>query len=122
METGRDLNGAVFVATDAHYFRSAGAEAAVIVTADAVFSDVPAERTEFLPGARSYRLGRVLPARVPTAAGVLDDLSEMRLLVVDGYADLDPDGRPGRACACRVCHPSDRRGQDGPSARLLPPC
>jgi deoxyribonuclease V len=41
------------------------------------------------------------------AYAVLDDLSGLGLLVVDGYADLDPrrPGRPGRACARRVRHP-----------------
>src|SRR5208337_3752646 len=32
---------------------------------------------------------------LPPLRAVLDDLSGLGLLVVDGYADLDPAGRPG---------------------------
>jgi deoxyribonuclease V len=41
-------------------------------------------------------------------------IAGLGLLVVDGYADLDPDGRPGLGaqCARRVRHPRDRHSQD----------
>jgi deoxyribonuclease V len=32
---------------------------------------------------------------------VLDGLAEMALLIIDGYADLDPDGRPGLGSRAR---------------------
>ena len=32
---------------------------------------------------------------LPPLRAVLEDLSGLGLLVVDGYADLDPSGRPG---------------------------
>ena len=54
-----------------------------------------AERTAVLPQALPYRPGQFYLRELPPLRAVLDDLSGLGLLVVDGYADLDPDGRPG---------------------------
>jgi deoxyribonuclease V len=81
---------------DVRYLRTGGARAAAVLAADAAFAYVLAERTAMVPRVPPYRPGRVLPARAPPLRAVLDDLSELGLLVVDGYADLDPGGRPGR--------------------------
>ena len=85
----------MFLAADVHYRRSGGARAAAVVAADAAFSEVLAERTTFLPDALPYQPGEFYLRELPPLRAVLDGLSEMGLLVVDGYADLDPDGRPG---------------------------
>jgi Endonuclease V len=42
-----------------------------------------------------YRPGEFYLRELPPLRAVLDGLSGLGLLVVDGYADLDPDGRPG---------------------------
>jgi deoxyribonuclease V len=87
--------GAVFVAADVHYLASGAARAAGVVAADAVFSRSVAERTAMVPEVLPYRPGGFYLRELPPLRAVLDGLREMALLVIDGYADLDPDGRPG---------------------------
>jgi deoxyribonuclease V len=92
----------VFVAVDVQYLASGGARAAAVVAADAAFSRLVAERTELVPDVAPYRPGQFYLRELPPMRAVLDGLSEMTLLVVDGYADLEPDGKPGlgaHACA-----------------------
>jgi deoxyribonuclease V len=57
-------------------------------------SHVLAERIAALPRVASYRPGEFYLRELPPLRAVLEDLSELGLLV-DGYADLDPAGRPG---------------------------
>jgi len=78
-----------------HYRSTGGARAAAVLAADAAFAHVLAERTAVLPQALPYRPGQFYLRELPPLRAVLDDLSGLGLLVVDGYADLDPDGRPG---------------------------
>jgi deoxyribonuclease V len=95
METGRRQDGGMCAAVDVHYLRTGGARAAAVLAADAAFAHVLAERTAVLPRVPSYRPGEFYLRELPPIRAVLDDLSELGLLVVDGYADLDPSGRPG---------------------------
>jgi deoxyribonuclease V len=95
MGTGWHADGTAFVAADVHYLRSGGARAAAIVSSDASFPDVLAERTQFLPDVLPYRPGEFYLRELPPLRAVLDGLSPAGLLVAGGYADLDPDGRPG---------------------------
>jgi deoxyribonuclease V len=83
METG------VCAAMDVHYLRSGGAQAAAVLAADATFAHVLAERTAVLPQVPPYRPGGFY------LRAVLDGLRGLGLLVIDGYADMDPIGRPG---------------------------
>src|SRR5207244_13339732 len=62
---------------------------------DAAFAHVLAERTAVIPRVRPYRPGQFYLRELPPLRAVLDGLSRLGLLVVDGYADLDPGGRPG---------------------------
>ena len=82
-------------AVDVHYPRNGGAQAAAVLAADAAFAHLLAERTAVLPRVPPYRPGEFYLRELPPIRAVLDDLSELGLLVVDGYADLDPSGRPG---------------------------
>jgi deoxyribonuclease V len=91
METG----GRAFVAVDVHYLGSGGARAAAVVAADARFCEVVAERTEAVTEVLPYRPGEFYLRELPAIRTVLSGLSGLGLLVVDGYADLDPGGRPG---------------------------
>jgi deoxyribonuclease V len=91
METG----GRTFVAVDVHYLSSRGAQAAAVVAADARFSKVVAERTEVVAEVLPCRPGEFYLRELPPMRAVLHGLSGLSLLVVDGYADLDPGGRPG---------------------------
>ncbi len=90
------------MAADVHYLASGGARAAAVVSADASFSRLVADRVVLVPDVQPYRPGQFYLRELPPLRAVLDGLSQLALLVVDGYADLDPDGRPGlgaRACA-----------------------
>ena len=81
-------------ALDVHYPPEGGARAALVLAADPSFATVLDERTAVLAEVAPYRPGaffeRELPPLRAVLAGVRPDL-----LVVDGYVDLDPDGRPG---------------------------
>jgi deoxyribonuclease V len=86
--------GGLFVAADVHYLASGGARAAAVVSADAAFSRLIADRVELVPEVEPYQPGRFYLRELPPLHAALDGLTGMALLVVDGYADLDPDGRP----------------------------
>src|ERR1700722_7853587 len=90
-QTGRRPDGGVCAAVDVHYLSTGGARAA----ADVAFAHVLDERTAVVPRVAPYRPGEFYLRELPPLRAVLEDLSELGLLVVDGYADLDPGGRPG---------------------------
>jgi deoxyribonuclease V len=56
---------------------------------------VLAERTAIIARVLPYRPGEFYRRELPPLRAVLADLRGLGLLVVDGYADLDPGGRPG---------------------------
>jgi deoxyribonuclease V len=87
--------GGVFAATDVYYLRSGGARAAAVVAADAAFSVVLAEMTATVPQVMAYRPGEFFVRELPPLRAVLRSVHALGLLVVDGYVDLDPAGRPG---------------------------
>jgi len=95
VDTARRADRGVFVAADVHYLASGGARAAAVVAADAAFSHLVADRAEVLPHVQPYRPGQFYLRELPPLRAVLAGMGEMTLLVIDGYADLDPDGRPG---------------------------
>ena len=88
-------DGAVFAAADVHYLGSGGARAAVVLAADAAFSARLTERIVFVPEVAPYRPGEFYLRELPPLRAVLDGVRGLGLLVIDGYADLDPAGRPG---------------------------
>jgi deoxyribonuclease V len=100
MGTGRHPIHGLCAAVDVHYLRSGGARAAAVVAADAAFSQVLAESTAVVPEVAPYRAGAFYRRELPPLRAVLDGIAGLGLLAVDGYADLDPGGRPGLgACA-----------------------
>jgi deoxyribonuclease V len=101
METGAPPGAGVFVAADVHYLASGGARAAAVVAAGAAFSRLAADRIALIPDAEPYQPGRFYLRELPALRAVLDGLAGMTLLIVDGYADLDPDGRPGLGARAR---------------------
>ena len=82
-------------AVDVHYLSTGGARAAAVLAADAAFAHVLAEHTAVVPRVPPYRPGEFYLRELPPLRAVLEDLSGLGLLVVDGYADLDPSSRPG---------------------------
>ena len=95
METGGHPDFGVCAAVDVHYLSTGGARAAAVLAADAAFTHMLAERTAIVARVPAYRPGEFYRRELPPLRAVLHDLSGLGLLVVDGYADLDPDGRPG---------------------------
>ena len=95
METGGRPDRGVCAAVDVHYLRTGGARAAAVLAADAAFAHVLAEHTAVVPQVAPYRPGEFYLRELPPLRAVLEKLSGLGLLVVDGYADLDPAGRPG---------------------------
>ncbi|HCU95709.1 MAG TPA: hypothetical protein DHU96_24535 [Actinobacteria bacterium] len=95
MGSGRHPVDGLCVAVDVHYFSSSGARTVAVVAGDAAFSQVVADRTVVVPGVAPYRPGEFCRRELPPLRAVLHGLAGLGLLVVDGYADLDPGGRPG---------------------------
>ena len=94
MEAGGPPDCGVCAAVDVHYL-STGARAAAVLAADAAFAHVLAERTALVSRVPPYRPGQFYLRELPPLRAVLNDLRRLGLLVIDGYADLDPGGRPG---------------------------
>jgi deoxyribonuclease V len=82
-------------AVDACYLPSGGARAAIVVAASPDFAALQAEWTAEVPVAAPYSPGRFFRRELPALRAVLADAGPLRLIVVDGYVDLDPGGRPG---------------------------
>ena len=80
---------------DVQYLSTGGARAAAVLAAGAVFAHVLAGRTAVVPRVAPCRPGEFCRRGLPSLRAVLGDLGGLGLLVVDGYADLDPAGRPG---------------------------
>jgi deoxyribonuclease V len=84
-----------FGAVDVHYPEAGGACAALIVAADVRFADIIAQHTAWLQSAARYQPGRFYLRELPAIAAVLATTGCLDLLIIDGYVDLDPHGRPG---------------------------
>jgi deoxyribonuclease V len=95
MGTGWHPVRGLYAAVDVHYLRCGGARAAAVVAPDAAFSQVFADRTAVVPEVAPYRPGEFWRRELPPLRAVLCRIAGLGLLVVDGYADLDPGGRPG---------------------------
>ncbi len=95
VQAGRQPGGGVFVAVDVHYLPGGGARAAAVVAADAAFCHLLADRIGQVAEVPPYQPGQFCLRELPPLHAVLDGLDGMRLLIVDGYADLDLGGRPG---------------------------
>src|SRR5262245_14663803 len=92
--TGDGTEGA-FAAVDVHYPASGGAQAALVLAADRAFARIVAQRTAFVPRVAPYVPGQFFERELPPLRAVLAGTAGIELLIVDGYVDLAPDGRPG---------------------------
>ncbi|GAA1788800.1 hypothetical protein GCM10009682_08550 [Luedemannella flava] len=77
-----------------HYPETGGARAALVVAADDRFATLVDERITWLEHVAPYRPGAFFERELPAVEAVLAGV-DLKLLIVDGYVDLDPDGRPG---------------------------
>lgn len=89
------MTGKRYAAADVHYPESGGATAALVVAAEPTFGDLVEERTATLAEVAEYRPGAFYTRELPALRAVLATTAPVDLLVVDGYVQLDPDGRPG---------------------------
>jgi deoxyribonuclease V len=100
MGTHRDPG--LCAAADVYYLGSGGARAAAVVAGDAAFAHVLAEYTAVTSEVAPYQPGEFYLRELPPLRAVLDGIPGLGLLVIDGYADLDPDGRPGLGAHART--------------------
>jgi deoxyribonuclease V len=84
-----------FAAVDVHYPAVGGARAALVLAADRTFARIVAQRTAFVPRVAPYVPGQFFQRELPPLRAVLAGVAGIELLIVDGYVDLAPDGRPG---------------------------
>jgi deoxyribonuclease V len=85
----------LFVAVDVHYLDDGGARAAMIAADDRRFSQVTRTRAAMLAEVEPYHPGEFYRRELPPLRAVIPAADELALIVVDGYVDLDPDGRLG---------------------------
>ena len=83
-----------FAAVDVHYPASGGALAALVLAGDRTFSQVLAHKTAFVPQVAAYVPGQFFQRELPPLRAVLAGITGIELLVIDGYVDLAPDGKP----------------------------
>ena len=95
MDTGGHPDFGVCAAMGVHYPSTGGARAAAVLATDAAFAHVLAERTAIIAQVPACRPGEFYRRELPPLQAVLYGLSGLGLLVIDGYADLDPSGRTG---------------------------
>jgi deoxyribonuclease V len=86
----------MFVAADVHYPPSGGARAALVAANDLSFSSINFENAVFVPEVAPYKSGEFFRRELPPLRVVLIEVvPNIEILIVDGYVDLDPGGRPG---------------------------
>lgn len=83
----------VFVAVDVQYDGDL-ATAAIVAARDRGFADVAWARTAPVRVDAPYEPGRFYLRELPALRAVIP-ARDVELIVVDGYVDLDPNGRPG---------------------------
>lgn len=86
----------MFAATDVQYLPGGGARAALVLADDAMFSRIVAEETALVGEVAPYEAGEFFRRELPPLRAVLaGSLENAELLIIDGYVDLDPSGKPG---------------------------
>ncbi|GIF64247.1 endonuclease V [Asanoa ishikariensis] len=82
-------------AVDAHYPDEGGAHAALVVATEPRFATLVEELSARVDTVPAYKPGFFFERELPAIRAVLATTAPVDVLVVDGYVDLDPDGRPG---------------------------
>lgn len=89
------LHTATVGAVDVHYDDQGQAKAALVVCRGLTFSTVASEHLAIITPIEPYEPGALYKRELPCIRAVLALGPRLELLVVDGYATLDPHGRPG---------------------------
>lgn len=82
-------------AVDVHYDDLGRAKAALVVCRELTFSAVRSEHVVDITRTAPYEPGAFFKRELPCIRAVLALGPRLELLVIDGYATLDPSGRPG---------------------------
>ncbi len=82
-------------AVDVHYDDADGATAALVVCTDPALATVASEHVTRIDRVAPYEPGALYRRELPCIEAVVALGPPLDLLVVDGYATLDADGRPG---------------------------
>jgi deoxyribonuclease V len=82
------------VVVDVHYIGK-GARAAAVSIRNWASSDVLAVRTAWVDDVPPYEPGRFFVRELPPLRAVLSQFGPVAVVVIDGFVDLDPAGRPG---------------------------
>ncbi|MCD5309935.1 endonuclease V [Kineosporia babensis] len=81
---------------DVGYPPGGGARAALVLSDSPEFARLTDTRVSTLDDVAPYEPGQFYKRELPAVRAVLTELTELpRLLVVDGFVDLDPEGTPG---------------------------
>jgi deoxyribonuclease V len=88
-------NTATVGAVDVHYNHADGATAALVVCNELACETVAAEYVAGISQVAPYESGALFKRELPCIRAVLALSRPLDLLIVDGYATLDPEGRPG---------------------------
>ena len=86
---------AIIGAVDVHYRDDGSATAALVVFDDPADEEVTFEGVAHIAETAAYEPGSLYLRELPCIAAVLELGPPLDLLIVDGYATLDPDGRAG---------------------------
>lgn len=85
----------MFAAADVQYHDNGVARAAAVLATSAALWPAAAEKTVDVADVAPYVPGEFWRRELPCLRAVLANLAGLELLVIDGYVDLDPAGRPG---------------------------
>lgn len=85
----------MFVVTDVHYPPYGGAQAALVAADDSAFSSITLEKVVCVAEVAPYEPGKFFKRELPPLRVVLAGVSGIEILIIDGYVDLDPEGKPG---------------------------
>ena len=87
---------APYAAVDVHYPPEGGARAALVTAWEPRFARIAGEHVRWLASVEPYQPGLFYARELPALLAVLGDLGHpVSLVIIDGYVDLDPQGRPG---------------------------
>ncbi|MDO5068339.1 MAG: endonuclease V [Propionibacteriaceae bacterium] len=82
-------------AVDVHYDEHGAARAALVVGDDPSFSTLLFEHVADILDVAPYEPGALYKRELPCIRTARELASRLGFLIVDGYATLDPQGRPG---------------------------
>ena len=102
MPTFTPASAGLFVAVDVHYLDDSQARAAVVAAHQSTFTQIAWTRTAMVAPGAPYHPGEFFRRELPALRAVIPAGNELALIVIDGYVDLDPAGRPGLGAHVRA--------------------